>query len=99
MFNIKRGKNGIAYRYVKSGLIYTLYGKDIRRCRCKKCKHTLPESEFYHRKNGDPFAVCVSCDDTRRLLDGKIQRRREKGVYVDKDLQPITTLESFIHNG
>lgn len=96
MANIKRGNNGVAYRYIKSGLIDTLYGKDIRRCQCKKCKHTLPESEFYHRKNGDSFDVCISCDDARRLLDGKIQRRREKSVYVDKELQPITTLESFI---
>jgi|SRR5210317_1090424 hypothetical protein len=96
MANIKRGNNGVAYRYVKSGLINTLYGKDIRRCQCKTCKRSLPESEFYHRKNGDPLRDCISCDDARRLLAGKIQRRREKGVYVDKELQPITTLESFI---
>jgi len=96
----KRGPNGVAYRHVKGGKVMTLYGLGIRQCWCPKCNQIKNESEFYHstETNGSKKAwpVCIDCDDKRRLDDAKIQRRRRKGVYVDKDLQPIATLERFL---
>lgn len=88
---IKRGKVGVAYRYTPETKINTLYGTEgVPRYHCRKCKESKVETDFYHEnKNGVkvPMSICIPCDDERRLLDGKIQRRRDKGIHVDKNLE------------
>lgn len=85
----RRGENGVAWRYVPQGKIDTLFGPDVRKRRCNKCHQEKNQSEFYHSGNGKPFGHCITCDDTRRKRDAKIQRLREKGIIVDKNFQPI----------
>jgi RNase P subunit RPR2 len=96
----RRGSNGVAYRHVVNGRTRTLFGLGVRQCVCLKCQKIKNESEFYHSTETNGFkkvwSVCVECDDKRRLLDAKIKRRRDKGIYVDKNLQPIATLERFL---
>lgn len=92
---IERGKTGHAWRYTPKGKINTLYGEGLPKASCNTCKQVKNESEFYHYKNGKSLSVCIECDDKRRLLDAKILRRRKNGVYVDKNLQPVETLEAF----
>ena len=42
---------------------------------------------------------CIQCDDARRLRDGKIQRAKLKGIYLDKNLQEINNLDKFMKVG
>lgn len=92
---MKRGETGHVWRLIVGGKINTIYGEGPRKTFCNSCKQVKNEAEFYHYKNGNPLSVCIKCDDNRRLLDAKILRRRKKGVYVDKNLQPVATLKAF----
>ena len=96
---IKRGEKGQAWRYVPQGKINTLFGKEgLNKIRCIKCKNAKNESEFYHSSDHKPLSLCIECDDERRKLDAKIQRRRKNGIFVDKSLQPIPNLDSFFES-
>ena len=96
----KRGPNGVSHRHVEGGKLMTLFGLGIRQCVCRKCNQVKNESEFYHSTDANgrkkAWRVCIDCDDKRRLNDAKIQRRRDNGEYVDKNLEPVATLKKFL---
>ena len=92
---IERGATGHAYRYVPTVKINTLYGAEtVNLIRCKCCGLVKNESSYYHAK-GIPFKLCIECDDKRRLRDAKIKRKKDKGIHIDKNLQPIPNLEEL----
>jgi hypothetical protein len=96
MSNKTRGDTPVANRFTKPKLVNNLFGKStVEGKRCSKCGEHKPTSDFYfHRsvKNPKPFGHCIKCDDARRAIDAKVKLRRDKGMHVDKELQPVATL-------
>ena len=102
MNNLKRGTTAVAYRYVPDPTVLDVYGKETLKVkRCKQCGEVKNQSDFYHNQKNTivpkPFEICCGCDDKNRLLRGKVQRRREKGIHVDKNLDEISNLMDFFN--
>jgi hypothetical protein len=94
-----RGKTGVATRWTRGEKINTLYGLRVLKCRCSKCKAVLSDTDFYHantKLGKKALPTCVKCNDGIRLLNAKIRRRKNKGIFVDKSLQPLPTLQQFM---
>jgi hypothetical protein len=101
-----RGKTGVATRWTRQEKINTLYGPRVLKCRCSKCREVRNDTDFYHENKKyskhtqktykKALPKCVICDDGRRGVDGKVKRRKEKGIFVDKSLQPIPTVDQFM---
>lgn len=95
--NIERGPTGVSWRWTNPKKILTVFGTEtVNKCTCRSCKQAKNENEFYHFGNRDPMTICIECDDKRRKLDAKIKRRKDKGIYVDKNLEPLSNLEEFL---
>ena len=96
MSNKTRGDTPVANRFTKPKLVNNLFGKStVEGKRCSKCGEHKPTSDFYFNLTGKtpkPFGHCIKCDDARRGIDAKVKLRRDKGIHVDKELQPVATL-------
>lgn len=99
---IKRGEVGVAYRYTPEIKVNTLYGTEVvPKFHCRKCgaEGSKPVGDYYHgnkKKSKVRMGICILCDDERRKIDAKIKRRRDKGIHVDKNLEPLSNLEEFL---
>ncbi len=96
MSNKKRGDTPVATRFTQPKLVNNLWGKStVEGKRCSKCKQYKPTSDFYWNLTGKtpkPNSYCCKCDDPRRGIDAKVKLRKDKGIHVDKELQPVATL-------
>ena len=109
---MKRSEAGSVTRYMrhshKNIKVNTLNNtQTTERAYCTKCGKYKQLSDFYwentktkdRKKKTKPLRKCIQCDDARRLRDGKIQRAKLKGIYLDKNLQEINNLDKFMKVG
>ncbi len=94
-----RGKTGVATRWTREEKINTLYGLRVLKCRCSKCREVRNDTDFYHyntKLGKKALPMCAECNDKIRLKNAAIHRRKNKGIFVDKSLQPLPTLQQFM---
>jgi len=104
----RRGSTGISYRRLpksSNNIVGTLFGTDVKVYCCSACGEVKNWSEFYYppsygEKYGEPIPMseCCVCNDQKRLHNAKLKRRKDNGIYVDKDtvLPNENTLAEFI---
>ena len=91
---IKRDSTGHAWRYTPDNpKTLTVWGKEaLKVIRCRTCGEVKNQSSFYHLKQKTPMSECCECNDKRRLRNKKIETRMNKGIHVDKNLEPKPNL-------